>query len=183
MDNKQKPLTLQEAKNQVAKSYGFHDWDNLLYDEMGSTDGTANVARYTDEAWVIHTELNELIEQNEALQAELKSVKEQLATHDKCDEIEWNYNPRTIKLESEKEALQKRVREQITTIKTFRELNEDRMNDIRNQKETIEALQAEIERLNERLDKDINALLHLGMAKDEQIERLKNIIKDGKLGN
>jgi DNA repair exonuclease SbcCD ATPase subunit len=46
-----------------------------------------------------------------------------------------------------------------------------------------EALQAEIERLKERLDKDINALLHLGMAKDEQIERLKNIIKDGKLGN
>jgi hypothetical protein len=46
-----------------------------------------------------------------------------------------------------------------------------------------EALQAEIERLNERLDKDINALLHLGMVKDEQIQRLKNIIKDGKLGN
>jgi hypothetical protein len=46
-----------------------------------------------------------------------------------------------------------------------------------------EALKTEIERLNERLDKDINALLHLGMAKDEQIERLKNIIKDGKLGN
>jgi hypothetical protein len=46
-----------------------------------------------------------------------------------------------------------------------------------------EALQAEIERLKKRLDKDINALLHLGMVKDEQIERLKNIIKDGKLGN
>jgi uncharacterized radical SAM superfamily protein len=40
-----------------------------------------------------------------------------------------------------------------------------------------EALQAEIERLKERHEKDITALLHLGMVKDEQIERLKNIIK------
>jgi 2',3'-cyclic-nucleotide 2'-phosphodiesterase (5'-nucleotidase family) len=40
-----------------------------------------------------------------------------------------------------------------------------------------EQLQAEIERLKERHEKDITALLHLGMVKDEQIERLKNIIK------
>jgi hypothetical protein len=39
------------------------------------------------------------------LQQQVNSLREQMATHDKCDEIDWNWNPKTVALKEENERL------------------------------------------------------------------------------
>ena len=59
-------MTLDEAKDQVAKDYGYNDWIYFLK-EAQEEHTSGFVVRLTDEAWVMHTELNELIEEIERL--------------------------------------------------------------------------------------------------------------------
>lgn len=59
-------ISLQQAKDEVAKSFGFHDWVNFL-DEAKEDYNPEFVAQLTDQAWVIHSELNDLIDENEKL--------------------------------------------------------------------------------------------------------------------
>jgi hypothetical protein len=89
----QKPLTLQELKDEVAKKHGYAnhkqcDFDRPLIDDL--------LELYASQ-------------QNEALQAENKWQSDELDI----------YSRKITELESEKEALQKRVREQSDVLELY----------------------------------------------------------------
>lgn len=83
LSKKRGSLTLQQAKDRVAKSRGFHDWKNLTDEIHEEEGGAAMIDKYTDDAWVIHTELDELIDELERL----KSVKEVSNEGEKQEEL------------------------------------------------------------------------------------------------
>jgi hypothetical protein len=55
--------------------------------------------------------------QNASLKEENTKLREQLSVHDKCDEIDWNWNKRTIALKEENERLKAALDEILYPVK------------------------------------------------------------------
>jgi chromosome segregation ATPase len=147
MDNKEKPLTLQECKEKFAKKQGYTSWVDLLKNHSIRLIEVA-----FDTIAIEHAS-----QQTEALQAEIE--KQQLQIHILLQQIEsvnknaegaQNVNSLFVKekseLESDKEALQKRVREQNASYNALDDIFHKELH-------KSESLQKEAERLKEALIK------------------------------
>lgn len=179
-------ITLQQAKDEVAKHHGFHDWDNFL-SEMADESRTAIVADYTDEAWVIHTELNELIERSEQDRKEIEELKywqnEQAlllnATADRNGELSHELtkaNHSILSLTAENMTLKEEI-ERLTD-RVDKMISADNYLYVTNGlKDHIKELESEIERLKEVARQDYRIVI------EAEVDWYKDRIKELKSEN